>query len=400
MNERFKPLRLMILLLALALLAGALPALAEGSYKAVVTADSMSVYAQKAPHALLGSLPKGTAVTVKAVSGSAALIACNGKTGVARTSDLGPAETATKAAAEETGRAMVATRDTRLYKKASLSSRYTAVSAGTAVTLLGVNGKCAKVKKDGAVGYMVYSHLGEPGSAVQSATESKVDETPAKTYNVAVVTTQAAKVTANADGTGRALTLDKGAKLTLLAVKGDCAMVEKNGAIGFMSVSSLQKDGSGGAKAAKAESNPFPSGSNARAIYAYLIGEMGYNRAAAMGVMANIKYESGYDPGDSGDGGTSYGICQWHAGRKTNLINYCAENGLDYTTLEAQLQFLRYELTTRYPSVHSYLKGVENSADGAYDAGYYFCFNFEAPAARTSQSTKRGNYAKDTLYGM
>ena len=37
---------------------------------------------------------------------------------------------------------------------------------------------------------------------------------------------------------------------------------------------------------------------------------------------------------------------------------------------------------------------------GAYDAGYYFCFNFEAPAARTSQSTKRGNYAKDTLYPM
>ena len=76
------------------------------------------------------------------------------------------------------------------------------------------------------------------------------------------------------------------------------------------------------------------------------------------------------------------------------------ENGLDVDTLEGQLQFFRYEITTRYPSVHAYLKGVENTAEGAYDAGYYFCFNYEAPAARTSQSTKRGTYARDTLFVM
>jgi hypothetical protein len=126
--------------------------------------------------------------------------------------------------------------------------------------------------------------------------------------------------------------------------------------------------------------------------------EIGYNRAAAMGVMANIKYESSYNPNCNGDGGTSYGICQWHAGRKNNLICYCDEYGLDYTTLEGQLRFLKYELASRYPAVHSYLKNVDNTADGAYDAGYYFCFNFEAPAARTSQSTKRATYAMETLF--
>ena len=81
-------------------------------------------------------------------------------------------------------------------------------------------------------------------------------------------------------------------------------------------------------------------------------------------------------------------------------MDYCAENGLDYTVLDAQLKFLKYELTGRYASVHSYMKGVENTADGAYDAGYYFCFNYEAPAARTSQSTKRATYARDTLWEM
>ena len=28
------------------------------------------------------------------------------------------------------------------------------------------------------------------------------------------------------------------------------------------------------------------------------------------------------------------------------------------------------------------MKSTENSAQGAYDAGYYFCYNFEAPASR------------------
>ena len=44
------------------------------------------------------------------------------------------------------------------------------------------------------------------------------------------------------------------------------------------------------------------------------------------------------------------------------------------------------------------MKNVENSADGAYDAAYYFCFNFEAPANKASKSTSRGNNAKNIFY--
>ena len=398
MNNLCKPSKLIAVLLALALLLAALPAaLAEGGFKAVVAVDSMKVYAEKAPHDYIGALPRGTAVTVKAVSGSAALISLNGKTGVARAEELSPADEAGDAAdtTAQTSKPMVANRQTRIYKKASTASGYSAVQAGDAVTLLGVNGKCAKVSLNGKVGYMVYSHLSEPGAV---AVETP-DATPASTMNMPVVTARAARVSAKADGSGGSATLQKGEKLTLLAVKGERAMVEKGGAIGFMDLADLEKDGSGSASAVRT-GNPFASGSNEHAIYAFLTGELGYNRAAAMGVMANIKYESSYQPGDVGDGGTSYGICQWHAGRKTNLMDYCAENGLDYTALDAQLKFLKYELTGRYASVHSYMKGVENTADGAYDAGYYFCFNFEAPAARTSQSTKRGEYAKNTLFEM
>ena len=381
-RKYFPFILLLMLFLALA------PAALADSFKAVVTVESMSVYAEKSPHALLGSLPRGTEVTVVSWSGETAKITYKKKTGLARVSDMRRADA-------ESATPMVANRDTRLYSKPSKSSSYADVRAGTTVQLLSVDGSCAKVSYGGKTGYMVYSHLSAPGTV-----EPTAEQEPVKTGNVAVVTTKATRVYANADYTGGSVALEKGAKLTLLATRGDVAMVEKNGAIGYLPASCLKKDTSGDDTGGKSGGNPFAAGSNEREIYAFLTGEMGYNRAAAMGVMANIKYESSYRTDCVGDGGTSYGLCQWHAGRKTNLINWCAENGLDHTALDGQLRFLKYEVANRYPSVHSYLKQVENSAEGAYDAGYYFCFNYEAPAARTSQSTKRGVYARDTLYGM
>ncbi len=405
MNKLQKSLRLFAALSALALLTAGLPAAsAEGGFQAVVAVDSMKVYAQKKPHALLGSLPRGTVVTVEDYSGSAALIRYNGKTGVALVADMTRAAQPDPAPAEAPQaevRTVVALRDTRVYRKASTSSRSSAVKAGTEMQLLAVKGSCARVSLNGKVRYALYADLGEPGSAAQPEAPADEGETAVKPVNSAVVTTQAARVYSRADSTGNSAMLDKGTRLTLLAVRGDCAMVERSGAIGFTSLAYLKRDtGSSDAQPEEAgkRSNPFSSGSSEHAIYAFLTGNLGYNRAAAMGVMANIKYESSYRTDCNGDGGTSYGICQWHAGRKTSLINYCAENGLDYTALDGQLAFLKHELTTRYAGVHSYMKQVEDSAEGAYDAGYYFCFNFEAPAARTSQSTARGKYARDTLY--
>ena len=71
---------------------------------------------------------------------------------------------------------------------------------------------------------------------------------------------------------------------------------------------------------------------------------------------------------------------------------------MDSSTLAAQLHFLKYELETYYPSVNRYMKNVEDSAQGAYDAAYYFCYNFEAPANRVNRSVSRGNSARDTFY--
>lgn len=145
--------------------------------------------------------------------------------------------------------------------------------------------------------------------------------------------------------------------------------------------------------------------SNADIIYTFLTDYMGLNSAAACGVLANIERESGFRPDALGDGGTSYGICQWHdvsegVGRYTSLKNFCSERGMDYTELMSQLYYLEFELKTWYPKVWNALYSVENSADGAYEAGYYWCFNFEVPAKREERSVERGNLAKDKYWPL
>ena len=47
---------------------------------------------------------------------------------------------------------------------------------------------------------------------------------------------------------------------------------------------------------------------------------------------------------------------------------------------------------------YKFLKNVEDSPQGAYDAAYHFCYYYEIPASRATGSVKRGNYAKDKLY--
>ena len=396
MRITYPPVKRLILLLALALLMTCLPqAIAEGSFEAVVAVDGMKVYAQAKPHGVLTTLPRGTVVTVLRWSGKAALVSVNGITGVAkvaemtRSNQVAPTPTPTPAAIQT----MVTNRQTRVYARPSASSRFVTLQAGVSVQVMSINGSYAQVSMNGKVGYMLYSHLSAPTAPTA---------TPAATASIPVVTLVEAQIYENPNYSGQAATVRKGYKLTLLAVDGEVAMVTRNGMIGYLPFACLKKDNSPEATQAMSEAqsklNPFTKDSTEYIIFNFLTNEMKLNRAAAMGVMANIYWESGYKAVIDGDGGTSYGLCQWHAGRKTRLINWCTENGLDYNSVEGQLKFLQYELPNFYPAVDSYIRQVENTADGAYDAAYYFCFNFEAPANRTAQSTKRGNYARDTLF--
>lgn len=145
---------------------------------------------------------------------------------------------------------------------------------------------------------------------------------------------------------------------------------------------------------AKQTGSTASGNSNESTIYKFLTGTMGLNTAAACGVLANIEAESSFNPTVYGDGGTSYGICQWHNGRFTSLKNWCNKNRYNYQTINGQLNYLQYELKNSYPSVWNKLRTVSNSATGAYEAAYYWCYYYEVPANRESKSVSRGNTAK------
>ena len=289
----------------------------------------------------------------------------------------------------------------RVYRDASLSSYWGSLPEKTIVTVQAYAGDVAKISYKGKTGYAAISDMGTVESIADKA-----------------VTTQKTRVYEKPSTSSRYATVGKGVSVNVLAINGSCAMVERNGNVGYMLVSHLSIEGQSIAPSlpvapdpepvlpSQPESKPetieeiFASGkySNEQICFAYATKVMGYNTAAAAGLLANISYESGFKPTVSGDSGRSYGICQWFSSRKTRLINYCADKGLDYTTLYAQLRFLDYELETYYPSVDRYMKNVDNTAEGAYDAGYYFCYNFEAPANRTGQSTSRAKAAQNIFY--
>lgn len=139
---------------------------------------------------------------------------------------------------------------------------------------------------------------------------------------------------------------------------------------------------------------------NAKIIFDFLVDEIGLNSAAASGVLANIEAESNFNPNLTGDSGTSYGICQWHAGRFDSLKSYCAKNGYNYKTLEGQLNYLKYEITTNKSNTGYIIDklNVENTANGAYTAGYNWCYYFERPANKADKSVARGNNAKNNYW--
>ena len=141
------------------------------------------------------------------------------------------------------------------------------------------------------------------------------------------------------------------------------------------------------------------SNANETTIYNFLKNTMGCNTATACGILANIACESGFKPTAScidTNGLTSYGICQWNGSRFQELKTYCNNNGYSYSSVEGQLKYLQYELVTSEKTAWSYMQGIENSATGAYTAGYTWAKRFERCAA--TYHVTRGNLAKNTYW--
>ncbi|OON87613.1 hypothetical protein BXO88_02750 [Oribacterium sp. C9] len=93
-----------------------------------------------------------------------------------------------------------------------------------------------------------------------------------------------------------------------------------------------------------------------------------------------------------------YGLAQWTAtGRKTGLYEYIKSKGVSIGDLQAQCEYLLYELQTSFKNVYQVLTGT-NDINAASDA---VLLKFEAPANAESYKELRRGYSEEfyKLYG-
>lgn len=132
----------------------------------------------------------------------------------------------------------------------------------------------------------------------------------------------------------------------------------------------------------------------------YLKRCLGYNDAVIAGICANISTESGFDPCISGDGGSSYGLCQWHCCRYRALQDYCRQTESSPSDFRTQIHFLAYEICTDYPDLDALFSETENSPEGARRAAEAFCLEYECPADAYSKCISRSNLAAECFFPL
>ena len=137
------------------------------------------------------------------------------------------------------------------------------------------------------------------------------------------------------------------------------------------------------------KSDGTAAGDTQASIYK-MLREKGYSKAAICAIFANMEHESGFQTDITGDGGTSYGLCQWHAGRWTDLKNYCSEHGYDESSLEGQVAFMDYELQTDdYKYIYDKLMSVDDTIEGAKEASKYWTIHYEVPKYKEQRAVER-----------
>lgn len=128
--------------------------------------------------------------------------------------------------------------------------------------------------------------------------------------------------------------------------------------------------------------------------------DSGFSENATIGIMVNVNAESGFrtDAVEYSSGYTidniysapadvaaGFGLFQWSFGRRINVINYARNNGMEPTSLQAQLEYFVQELNTSYPVTLKYVTGNYS----AYDIATNFCLDFERPANKNTTCPNR-----------
>lgn len=126
-----------------------------------------------------------------------------------------------------------------------------------------------------------------------------------------------------------------------------------------------------------------------RAVYEK-IRSLGVGHAAAVGILANIQAESGFNTEAVGDSGTSGGLFQHHLGRWDALKQYAASTGRSWSDMGAQVEFAIREAAG--------MRGWDPNATDSRAASIWWTTVFERPANAQQKAQERAELT--TRYEM
>ena len=231
---RRKMKRMLALILAIAAVLPAAPALAE-SYKAVAMGGPLTVYANSSLTGRSVTLGAYSVVTVKSTSGNVAKLSNGGYTGYANLRNLQPLSDVAVPA--------VSNRVTKIFQKPSLSSRSVTIPKGFRMNVLYYNSTYAVVENGGVVGYAVSAHLSFDSSSQGGASGSGIVY---ETYSAKVAVSSLPVYQSASTSSKRLGYLTSGYGVTVYAQNGTWAYIGKNGNYGFCALSGLERSASSG----------------------------------------------------------------------------------------------------------------------------------------------------------
>ena len=118
--------------------------------------------------------------------------------------------------------------------------------------------------------------------------------------------------------------------------------------------------------------------------------KQGWTKEQASGIAANLDKESNVNPKAVGDGGSAFGIAQWHPDRQAEFKKVFGKD-IQGSTLEEQLAFVQYELTQgREKAAGDALR----KARSAEEAGSTVSKLYERPAAVAAEAASRALQAR------
>lgn len=130
--------------------------------------------------------------------------------------------------------------------------------------------------------------------------------------------------------------------------------------------------------------------------------DKGLSETGAAGIAGNLFVESRFKTDNPGDGGTSNGLAQWHNDRwwgPNGFEAWCTSKGLDPWSVNGQLEFLWWDLSTNYSSLSGKLKDEDITPE---EAAYIFADKYERPAHISSERKEKAaefyeEYSKSSL---